>query len=76
MFFISKKQLRQLVPTNANLAMVFICKRFQNKLQVDHFKSHGVSTGFVHVKTIAIFITHVQCLVETLLSNIRCGIHR
>jgi len=72
MLFISKRQLRQLVPTNANLAMVFICKLFQSRLQVGHFKSYDVSLGLLHVKTIAVFITHVQCLVETLLSNIRC----
>jgi len=28
-------------------------------------KSYGVSTGLIHVKTIAVFITHVQYLVGT-----------
>jgi len=32
-------------------------------------KSYGVSPSVVHVKTIAIFITHVQYLDDTLLSN-------
>jgi len=50
MLFISKKQL---VPDNANLAMVFICKLFQSNLQVGQLKSYGVSTGLVHVKMIA-----------------------
>jgi len=40
MLFISKKQL---IPTNANLAMVFILKRFQSRFQVRQFKSYGVS---------------------------------
>jgi len=40
MSFISKKQL---IPTNANLAMVFICKLFQSRLQVGQYESYGVS---------------------------------
>ena len=55
-------QNKQLVPTNVNLAMMFICKLFQSRLQVGQFKSYDVSTGLVHVKTIAVFITHVQYL--------------
>jgi len=70
MLFISKKQL---VPNNANLAMVFICKLFQSNLQVGQLKSYGVPTGLVHVKMIAVFITNVQYLAETLLSKIRRG---
>ena len=71
MLFTSKKQL---VTTNANLAMVFICKLFQSSLQVGQLKSYGASTSLVHVKTIAIFIMHVQgCLAKTLLSKICRG---
>jgi len=70
MLFISKKQL---VPNYANLAMVFICKLFQSNLQVGQPKSYGVSTGLVHVKMIAVFITNVKYLAETLLSKIRRG---
>jgi len=40
MLFIFKKQL---IPTDANLVMVFICKLFQSTLQVGQFKLHGVS---------------------------------
>jgi len=54
---------KQLIPTNANLAMVFICKLFQSRLQVSQFKWRF--TDLVHVKAIAIFITRVQHLVET-----------
>ena len=67
MLFISKKQL---VPNNANLSMVFICKLFQSNWQVGQLKSYGVSTGLVHVKMVAVFITNVQHLAETLLSKI------
>jgi len=42
--------------------MMFISKLFQSRLQVGQFKSYDVSTGLVHVKTIAVFITHVQYL--------------
>jgi len=34
-------------------------------LQIGQLKSYGVSTGLIHVKTIAVFITHVQYWVET-----------
>jgi len=34
--------MKQLVPTHANFAMVFICKLFQSRLQVGQFKSNGV----------------------------------
>jgi len=60
MLFISK--IKQLVPTDANLEMVFICKLFQRSLQVGQLKSYGVSSGLVHVKTIEVFITVVQYL--------------
>ena len=66
MFFISKKQL---VPSNANLAMVFICKLLQSNFQVGQLKFYGVSTGLVHVKMIAVFITNVQYLAESFLSK-------
>ena len=41
-------------------------------LQVGQLKSYGVSTGLVYVKTIAVFVTRVQYLAETLLSNVYC----
>jgi len=47
---------------------LFICKFFQRKLQVGQVKSYDVSTGLVHVKTIAVLTEHVQYLVEKLLS--------
>jgi len=40
--------------------MVFICQLLQSSLQVDQLKSYGVTTGLVHAKTIAVFITRVQ----------------
>jgi len=46
--------------------MLFICKLFQSSLQVGQLKFYGVSTGLVHVKTIAVFITHVQYLCGSL----------
>jgi len=70
MLFVSKKRL---VPNNSNLAMVFICKLFQSNLQAGQLKSYGISTGLVHVKMIAVFITNVQYLAETLLSKICHG---
>ena len=70
MLFISKKQL---VPSNANLAMLFICKLFQRSLPGGQLKSSGLSTGYVHVKTIAVFGTCVQYLAETLLSKVGRG---
>jgi len=51
MLLISKKQH---IATNANLAMVFICKLFQSSLQVGQFK--WSSPDLVHVKAIAVFI--------------------
>jgi len=51
--------------------MVFICKSFQSSLEVGQLKSYGLSTGLAHVKTIAVFLTHVQYLAKTLLSKIR-----
>jgi len=42
MSFISKNQL---IPTNVNLAMVFICKLFQSSSQVGRLKSCSVTTG-------------------------------
>jgi len=68
MLLISKKQL---IPTNANLAMVFNCKLFQSRLQVGLFK--WSFPDLVHVKAIAVFITRVQYLAETLLREIRHG---
>jgi len=56
--------------------MVFICKLFQRRLQVGRFKSYGVTTGLVHVKIIAVFITGVQYLAETFLRKIRRGKHQ
>ena len=57
-------------PTKADLAMVFICKLFQSRLQVGQDQSYGVSTGLVHVKAIVVLITYAQYLTETLLRNI------
>ena len=51
--------------------MVFICKLFQSKLQVGQFK--WSFPDLVHVKVIAVFITCVQYLAETLLREIRHG---
>jgi len=62
-----------MVPTIANLAAGFLPVRFLSRVQVCQLKSYGVSTGLVHVKKIAVFITHVQYLAETFLSNIRRG---
>jgi len=42
-------------------------------LQVGQIKSSAVSNGLAHVKKIAVFITLVQHLAETLLSKIRRG---
>jgi len=64
---------KQLIATNANLVMLFICKRFQSSLHVGQRKSYAVSTSLVHVKTIAVCFTRVQYLVNTLLSKIRRG---
>jgi len=70
MLLISKKQL---VPNNAHLAMVLICELFQISLHVGQLKSYGISTSFVHVKMIMMFITNVQYLAETFLNNICRG---
>ena len=40
------------------LRLVFICKLFQSSLQVTQFKWRF--PGLVHVKAIAVFVTHVQ----------------
>ena len=57
--------------------MLFItknsCKFFQSRSQIGQLESYGVSLDLLHMKTIAVFITHVQYLAETLLSNIRRG---
>jgi len=68
MLLISKKQL---IPTNANLAMVFICKPSQSRLQVGQFK--WSFPDLAHVKTTAVFATRVQYLAETLLRKMRRG---
>ena len=57
---ISKKQF---IPTNANIAMMFICKLFQSWLQVGQFELSFPDVA--HIKAIAIFITRVQYLAET-----------
>jgi len=53
--------------------MLFVCKLFQSSLQVGQLKSYGISTGLVHVKTIAVFFSGVQYSAESLLSKIRRG---
>jgi len=68
MLLICKKQL---IATNVYLAMVFICKLFQSRLQIGQFK--WSSPDLVHVKAIAVFITCLQYLAETLLRKIRRG---
>jgi len=68
MLLISKKQL---IPSNANLAMLSICKLFQSRLQVSQFKRSF--PDLVHVKAIVVFITRVQYLAENLLRKIRRG---
>jgi len=60
MLLISKKQL---IPTNAN-------KLPQSRLQVGQFE--WSFPDLAHVKAIAVFITRVQYLAETLLRKIRC----
>jgi len=55
MLLISKIQLN---PTNANLAMAFICKLSQSWLRGGQF---------------AVFVTRVQYLAETLLRELRHG---
>jgi len=52
--------------------MMFICKLFQ--IRWKGWSSVGWRfPRLVHVKTIALFIPHVQYLAETLLSNMRRG---
>jgi len=53
--------------------MVLICELFQISLHVGQLKSYGISTSFVHVKMIMMFITNVQYLAETFLNNICRG---
>jgi len=38
---------------------------FLSRLQIGQLKSSGISAGLIHLKTIAVFITHVQYLVES-----------
>jgi len=56
--------------------LMFICMLFSN--QVASWSALVVWSfpGLVHVKTIAVFITHVQYLAETLPSNICLGKHQ
>ena len=68
MLLISKKQL---IPTNANLAMLFICKLFQSRLQVVQFK--WSFPDLAHVKMIEVFTTRVQYLAEPWLREVRHG---
>jgi len=68
MLLISKKQL---ISTNANLAMVFICKLPQSRLQVGQFEWKFLDIA--HIKAIAVFITRVQYLAETSLRKIGRG---
>jgi len=51
--------------------MVFICKPSHSRLQVGQFE--WSFPDFVHVKAIAVFITRVQYLAETLLRKIHHG---
>jgi len=66
MLLIFKKQL---IPTIANIAMVFICKLFQSWLQVGQFKWSFPDVA--HIKAIVVFIARVQYIAETLLKKIR-----
>jgi len=52
MLLISK---RQLIPTDANIAMVLICKLFQSRLQIGQFERSF--PDIAHIKAIAVFIT-------------------
>jgi len=40
--------------------MVFYLQTFSKQFASDQLKSYSVSTGLVHIKTIAVFITRVQ----------------
>jgi len=51
--------------------MVFICKLLQSRLQVGQFEWSFPDVA--HVKAIAVFITRVQYLAETLLRKRRRG---
>jgi len=51
--------------------MVFICKLFQSRLQVGQFERSFPDVA--HIKAIAVFITRVQYLAETLIRKIRRG---
>jgi len=51
--------------------MVFICNISQSRLQLGQFK--WSFPDLAHVKAIAVFITRVQYLEETLLRKIRRG---
>jgi len=51
MLLTSKKQP---IPTNANIAMVFICKLFQSRLQVGQFKWSFPDVA--HIKAIAVLV--------------------
>jgi len=55
MLLISKIQL---IPANANLAMAFICKLSQSRLQGGQFE--WSFPDLARVKAIAVFITRVQ----------------
>jgi len=44
--------------------MAFICK-FLKQVAIGKLQSYSISAGLVRVKTIAVFIMHVQYLVET-----------
>jgi len=67
MLFISKKQL---IPTNVNVAMYYR-RLFQSSLQIGQFKLSF--PDLVHGKAIAVFITRVQYLAQTLIRKIRRG---
>jgi len=53
------------------LPLGIICKFFKTGCSL--VSLYGVSTGLVHIKTIALCIAHVQYLAETLLSSIHRG---
>jgi len=60
------------VSNNSNLAMVLLCILFQSRLQVGQF-NRVAFPHLVGVKAIAVFITRVHYLAETLLRKIRRG---
>jgi len=65
---------KQLVPTTANLAPgCLFATFFKAGCKLVSLSRMTFPPGLVHVKTIAVFIMHVQYLGETLLSNIRRG---